>query len=92
MKLFKTMLLGGMGNIKKVKSVDPFQTLIDKCPYTILLPVDLAHPVHSPSAGPVEKCFRALGLWAETAIFTYGTIPAHNTLVGKKLTSTGTAK
>jgi hypothetical protein len=91
MKLFKTMLLGGMDNIKKVKPVDPFQTFIDESPYTIHLPVDLAHSAHSSSAGPIKKGFRALRFRTEATIFTYGTVPTHNTLVGKKLASTGAA-
>ena len=86
------MLQGSMGNIKKIKPVDFLQAIINKTPDTVFLPVNFTHPIHSPSAGPVEKSFRALSLRTEPAILTYGTVSTHNTLVKKQFASTGAAK
>jgi hypothetical protein len=52
MKLFKTMLLEGMGNVKKVKLVDPFQTPINSIPGAVTFHINFAFSINnSPQVG-----------------------------------------
>lgn len=81
-----------MDNIKEIKPINQFQPLVYEIPDTFMLFIDFTHPIASPSAGPVKKSLRTLGLRTEASEFTDIAIPAHNTLVRNEFAPARTSK